>query len=80
MRVGDRSILLHFADCKEEAVKLDFHKMAVTLSALSITAATMTTLASAHEAALSEGERQGLAARLVKCPDGDNACSNLSHA
>jgi len=55
---------------------LDFHKMAVTLSALSITAATMTTLASAQEAALSEGERHGLAACMVKCPDGDNACNN----
>ena len=54
----------------------DFHKMAVTLSALSITAATMTTLANAQEAALSEGERQGLAACMVKCPDGDNACNN----
>ena len=54
----------------------DFRKMAVSLSVLSITAATTTTLASAQEAALSEGERQGLAACLVKCPDGDKACNN----
>ena len=57
-------------------VMFDFRKMAVSLSVLSITAATTTTLASAQEAALSEGERQGLAACLVKCPDGDKACNN----
>ena len=34
------------------------------------------TLAAAQEAALSEGERHGLAACLVKCPDGDKACVN----
>jgi hypothetical protein len=55
---------------------LDIHKMAVTLSVLSIAAATTTTLASAQEAALSEAERLGLAACLVKCPDGDKACVN----
>ncbi len=55
---------------------LDFRKMAVILSVLSITAPTMTTLASAQEGALSEGERHGLAACLVKCPDGNKACNN----
>jgi hypothetical protein len=55
---------------------LDFQKIKVTLSVLWITAATTTTLASAQEAALSEVERQGLAACLVKCPDGDKACVN----
>jgi hypothetical protein len=59
-----------------EAVMLDFHKMMVTLSVLWITAATTMTLATAQEAALSEGERHGLAACLVKCPDGDKACVN----
>jgi hypothetical protein len=55
----------------------DFHKMAVTtLSALWIAAATPMTLASGQEAALSEGERHGLAVCLVKCPDGDKACVN----
>ena len=54
--------------------KLDVHKMLVALSMLSIMATT--TLASAQEAALSEAERNGLAACLVKCPDGDKACSN----
>ena len=54
--------------------KLDVHKMLVALSMLSIMATT--TLASAQEAALSEGERHGLAACLVKCPDGDKACTN----
>jgi hypothetical protein len=61
-----------------EAVLLDFHKMAVTLSVLWITAATIVMLAAAQEAALSEGERHGLAACLVKCPDGDKACVNRS--
>src|SRR5260370_19009087 len=55
---------------------LDFHKRAVTLSVLWITTASTMTLASAQEAALSEGERLGLAACLVKCPDGDKACIN----
>jgi hypothetical protein len=55
--------------------KLDVHKMVVALSMISIMATT--TLASAQEeAALSEGERHGLAACLVKCPDGDKACTN----
>ncbi len=54
--------------------KWDVHKMAVALSMLSIM--TTTTLASAQEAALSEGERHGLAACLLKCPDGDKACNN----
>ena len=54
--------------------RLDVHKMMVALSALSIMATT--TLASAQEAALSERERHGLAACLVKCPDGDKACNN----
>src|SRR5712672_2745895 len=53
---------------------LDVHKMLVALSMLSIMATT--TLASAQEGALSEGERHGLAACLVKCPDGDKACNN----
>jgi hypothetical protein len=55
---------------------LDFRKMGATLLVLSITAPTTTTLASAQEAALSEGERHGLAACLVKCPDNDTACVN----
>ena len=55
---------------------LDFPKMAVILSVLWITAATTMTLASAQVAALSEGERRGLGACLVKCPDGDKACNN----
>ena len=54
--------------------RLDVHKMMVALSALSIMATA--TLASAQEAALSERERHGLAACLVKCPDGDKACNN----
>jgi hypothetical protein len=54
---------------------MDFHKMAVTLSVLWITATAMT-LATAQDAALSEGERQGFATCLVKCPDGDKACIN----
>jgi hypothetical protein len=53
---------------------LDVHKMLVALSMLSIMATT--TLASAQEAALSEAERHGLAACMVKCPDGDKACNN----
>jgi hypothetical protein len=70
--------ILPIAFCRQQgrAVMLDFRKMAVTLSVLSITAAAMTTLANAQEAGLSEGERYGLAACLVKCPDGDRACSN----
>ena len=55
---------------------LDSHKMAVTLSVLWITTAPTMTLATAQEASLSEGERHGLAACLVKCPDGDKACVN----
>ena len=55
---------------------LNFCKMAAILAVLSIAAPTMTTLASAQEGALSEGERHGLAACLVKCPDGDKACNN----
>ena len=55
----------------------DLHKIAVTtLSALWIMAATTLPLATAQEAALSAGERHGLAACLVKCPDGDKACIN----
>src|SRR5258708_39143167 len=54
--------------------KWDVHKMVVALSMLSIM--TTTTLASAQEAALSDGERHGLAACLVKCPHGDKACNN----
>jgi hypothetical protein len=53
------------------------HKIAVTtLSVLWIMATTTLPLATAQEAALSEGERHGLAACLVKCPDGDKACIN----
>jgi hypothetical protein len=55
---------------------LMFHKMAVTSPVLWIMAATTMPLATAQEAALSEGERHGLAACLVKCPDGDKACVN----
>ena len=55
----------------------DLHKIAVTtLSVLWIMATTTLPLATAQEAALSEGERHGLAACLVKCPDGDKACNN----
>src|SRR5260221_5675438 len=55
----------------------DLHKIAVTaLSAVWIMAATTLPLATAQEAALSEGERHGLAACLVKCPDGGKACIN----
>src|ERR1700688_5166993 len=55
----------------------DLHKIAVTtLSVLWIMATTTLPLATAQEAALSEGERHGLAACLVKCPDGDKACVN----
>ena len=50
----------------------DLHKIAVTtLSVLWIMAATTMPLATAQDAALSEEERHGLAACLVKCPDGD---------
>jgi hypothetical protein len=55
---------------------LMLHKMAITLPVLWIMAATTMPLATAQEAALSEGERHGLAACLVKCPDGDKACVN----
>jgi hypothetical protein len=55
---------------------LMLHKMVVTLPVLWIMAATTMPLATAQEAALSEGERHGLAACLVKCPDGDKACVN----
>src|ERR1700688_471271 len=55
----------------------DLHKIAVTtLSVLLIMGATTLPLATDREAALSEGERHGLAACLVKCPDGDKACIN----
>jgi hypothetical protein len=58
-------------------VMADFHKITVTtLSVVWIMAATTMPLATAQEAALSEGERHGLAACLVKCPDGDKACVN----
>jgi hypothetical protein len=51
-------------------------KLAVTVPMLWILAATTVPLATAQEAALSDGERHGLAACLVKCPDGDKACVN----
>jgi hypothetical protein len=55
----------------------DLHKIAVTtLSVLWIMAATTMPLATAQDAALSEEERHGLAACLVKCPDGDKVCVN----
>lgn len=54
----------------------DFHKMALVLPVLWIAAATNVTLATAQEATFSEGERFGLAACLVRCPDGDGACNN----
>src|SRR5258706_16398262 len=54
---------------------LHFRKMAV-LPVLWIMAATTMPLATAQDAALSERERNGLAACLVKCPDGDKACVN----
>src|SRR6266403_3918772 len=55
---------------------MDFHKMAVILSVLGITAATTMTRASAQDAALSEQERHAFVACLIKCPDGDKACVN----
>jgi len=47
-----------------------------TLSVLWIMAATTLPPATAQQAALSEGERHGLAACLVKCADGDKVCVN----
>jgi hypothetical protein len=41
-----------------------------------IMAATTRPLATAQDAAPSEGERHGFATCLVKCPDGDKACVN----
>jgi hypothetical protein len=61
---------------REEAAMLDFHRMAMILLVLWITAATKTTHANAQEPAISEGERRGLAACLIKCPDGDMKCNN----
>src|SRR3974390_1848231 len=51
-------------------------QMAMTLLVLWITAAATMTLANAQEPAISEGERRGLAACLIKCPDGDMKCNN----
>jgi hypothetical protein len=53
------------------------HKMAVASPVLWIIAATTMPPVIAQEAALSEGERHGLAACMVKCPDGDKACVNV---
>jgi hypothetical protein len=61
---------------QREGKRVRLLRKMVTLSMLLIAAATTTTLASAQEAALSEGERHGLTACLVKCPDGDKACNN----
>src|SRR5437899_2029804 len=74
----DRCVLpdIEFSRIQGRAVMLDSHKMAVTLSVLWITTAPTMTLATAQDAALSERERHGLAACLVKCPDGDKACVN----
>jgi hypothetical protein len=58
-------------------LSLMLHKMAVASPVLWIIAATTMPLAIAQEAALSEGERHGLAACMVKCPDGDKACVNV---
>ena len=55
---------------------LDFHRKAMVLLMLSISAATTMTLANAQEPAISEGERRGLGACLAKCPDGDTKCNN----
>jgi coenzyme F420-reducing hydrogenase gamma subunit len=55
---------------------LDFHRKAMFLLMLSISAATTMTLANAQEPAISEGERRGLGACLAKCPDGDMKCDN----
>jgi len=60
----------------KEAAMLDFHRIAMILLVLWITAATKTTHANAQEPAISEGERRGLAACLIKCPDGDMKCNN----
>jgi hypothetical protein len=58
-------------------IMVDLHKITVTtLSGLWIMAATPMPLAIAQDAALSEGERHGLAACLAKCPGGDKACVN----
>jgi hypothetical protein len=61
---------------REGATILGFHRITMILLALWITAATKTTLANAQEPAISEGERRGLAACLIKCPDGDMKCNN----
>jgi hypothetical protein len=54
----------------------DFHKIALVLSVLWMTAATSMTLATAQEATFSDAERLGLGVCLAKCPDGDKACNN----
>ena len=59
-----------------KAAMSDFHKMAMTLLVLWITASTTMTLANAQEPAISEGERRGLAGCLIKCADGDMKCNN----
>ena len=61
---------------REGAAILDFHRITMILLALWITASTKTTLANAQEPAISEVERRGLAACLIKCPDGDMKCNN----
>jgi len=55
---------------------LPFEQIAMILLVLWITAVTTMTLANAQEPAISEGERRGLAACLIKCPDGDMKCNN----
>ena len=54
----------------------DFHKIALVLLVLCVTAATSMTLASAQQATFTDAERAGLGVCLAKCPDGDKACNN----
>ena len=60
---------------KEEATMLKLLQMVMILLVLWIAATTMT-LANAQEPGISEAERRGLAACLIKCPDGDMKCNN----
>ena len=61
---------------KEEATMLKLLQMVMLLLVLWIAAATTMTLANAQEPGISEAERRGLAACLIKCPDGDMKCNN----
>ena len=61
---------------KEEAAMSDVHKVGMILLMLWMAAAATMTLANAQEPAMSEVERRGLAACLIKCPNGDAKCNN----